>query len=487
MSLGQNVLKLATGRAAAAAVLFVTTPIIARMFLPEDFGIQEVFMAIMGVLGVAACLRYELSIPLGKSDKEASASFALSAVLCVIFALIVLVIVYFTKNYVAARFRSPALATYLWLLPIAIVMDGLRQALIYWMGYKERFGAIAWSGLAKAVIAGLTPIIWYFTYGRSAAALLAAIFTGGVAAVLILLVPSFPSLVVSIRDGGFRAVIRIARQHRKFPVYHVWSGLVNALSARMPTFFLGMISTKIVGYYALGNRVITLPTSLLGASIHQVLYPTAGKEYNRTGDISEIIRSIVKRLAQIGVFPMVAIGFCGASLFGFLFGKEWVEAGIYAQILSIFVLFQFITSPVTAVFSIKSYQEKGLIYNTSLATSRFIVLLLTGRMNNPRFTLGAYAIASFVVYLLAYAWLLRLSNVSVLWGLGLIVRYIFGSIALLLPTLFLIHSGYGIEAILVSLILATILYFLILCKVDRTIQTAVSSAFHRVKGALSRT
>lgn len=480
MSLGQNVLKLTTGRIAAAAVLFVTTPIIARMFLPEDFGIQEVFMAIMGVLGTVACLRYELSISLGRSDEEASASFALSAMLCVVFALIILVIVYFTRSYVAAKFRSPALATYLWLLPIAIVMDGLRQALLYWMGYKERFGTIAWSGLAKALIAGLTPIVWYFAYGRSAAALLAAIFTGGVVAVLILLIPSFSSLVVSIKDGGFRSVIRIARHHRKFPIYHAWSGLVNTLSARMPTFFLGMyFPTKIVGYYALGNRIITLPTSLLSASIHQVLYPAAGKEYNRTGDISEIIHSIVRRLAQIGIFPMVAIGFCGASLFGFLFGKEWVEAGIYAQILSIFVLFQFITSPVTAVFSIKSYQEKGLIYNASLAVSRFIALLLTGRLNNPRFTLGAYAIASFVVYLLAYAWLLKLSNVSVLWGLKIILKYVLGSVMLLLPTLFLIHARYSILIILISLLLATALYLLILCKVDTTIQTAISTVLHR--------
>jgi len=480
MSLGQNVLKLAVGRIASTAVLFAATPIIARMFIPEDLGIQEVFMAIMGVLGVVACLRYELSIPLGKDDKEAGASFALSIIICVVFALIILLVVHYTRSYVAMRFRSPALEGFLWLLPIAIAIDGLRQTLLYWMGYKERFGIMAWSGLAKSILAGLTPIIWYFAYGRSPAALVAAILAGSIVATLVLLFPLFPSLITSIKDSGFGAIVNIARRHKKFPVYHTWSGLVNVLSARMPTFFLGMyFPTKIVGYYSLGNRVITLPTTLLGASIRQVLYPAAGKEYNKTGDVAEIVRSIIRRLVQIGVFPIIAIGFCGASLFSFLFGEEWIEAGVYAQILSIFILPQFITSPVTAIFSVKSYQEKGLVYNVSLATSRFIVLLLTTRFNNPRVTLGAYAITSFIIYFLAYTWLLRLSNVSVQWGLKIIIKYISGSVVLLLPTFFLIHAGHGISVILISLFLETMLYFLILCKVDKTIQTAISAALHR--------
>jgi O-antigen/teichoic acid export membrane protein len=256
----------------------------------------------------------------------------------------------------------------------------------------------------------------------------------------------------------------------------------------MPTFFLGMyFPTKIVGYYSLGNRIVNLPATLLGDSIRQVLYPTAGKEYNRTGDIAEIVHGIVRRLVQIGIFPIMMIGFCGAPLFSFLFGAEWTEAGVYAQILCIFTLPQFITSPLTAIFSVKSYQEKGLIYNISLAASRFMALFLAGRLGDPRTTLAAYAITSSIIYFLTFVWLLRLGNVSAKWGLGILLKYISGSAMLLLPTLFLAHVGYGISLILISLFLETMIYVLILYKVDKTIQTSVSEALHKFRNILDRT
>lgn len=67
MSLGHNVLKLLSSKVATQVIALVTAPIIARLFLPEHFGVRQIFMSIAGVITVITCLRYELSIPLGKN------------------------------------------------------------------------------------------------------------------------------------------------------------------------------------------------------------------------------------------------------------------------------------------------------------------------------------------------------------------------------------------------------------------------------------
>lgn len=483
MSLGRNILKIFTNRVASSSILFVTMPIVARMFTPDDFGVRQIFISILGLLGVAACFRYELSIPLAKNDTEASASFALSAMISLILSLLMLAIIPFVKSQVASWFKSPDLELFLWLIPIGILMESLRRSLQYWAAYSMRFGIMAWSGFVSAAIAGLTPIAWYFIYGRSPAGLLAAIFSGGTIAILIFLITFFRVLIAGLKDCSFRSIIDIAKYYKKFPIYSTWGSFLNTLSRNMPTFILGLyFPLKIVGYYSLANRIITFPSSLLGTSIGQVFYPTAGKEYNKTGDISGLVRNTVRRLAQIGIFPMVAIGFYGAPLFGFVFGQNWVEAGIYAQILSIFLLSQFITSPITVIFAVKAYQDKELIYNIVLSSGRFLALFLASQMNNPRITLGAYAIISFTVYALTLAWLLRLSNISVKWGLKIMLKYIFGSAMLLLPTLFFVYRGHSIFTILASLVLETMLYVSILCKMDTSLQVQINAVFRSVKG-----
>jgi len=84
MSLGRNILKILSSKVAVQLITFATFPILARIFTPEVFGIRQVFSSIFAILAVICCLRYELSIPLGRDKKEAASSFLLSVFLTVL-------------------------------------------------------------------------------------------------------------------------------------------------------------------------------------------------------------------------------------------------------------------------------------------------------------------------------------------------------------------------------------------------------------------
>ena len=331
MSIGRNVLKLTTSKVAAQVIGFVTAPIIARLYAPEHFGVQQLFMSIAVVIGVITCLRYELSIPLGKDEKEASASFSftLSVLISLLFSAIVLATIPFGREKIAHWFKSPELKQLLWLLPISIFIGGFSKPLGYWAAREERFGAKAWASFGASLVSRAITIGWAVIIGASVAGLFAGYFASMIVGILLLLVFLSRKLISDIKNAhlDFGTLWAVAKHHKKFPIFTTWSGLLNSFSFQLPPMILGLYySTTVVGYYSLGYRLISLPMGLLGGSIAQVFFPTAAKEYNEKGTLSKIVSSMFKRLVQIGVFPMVALGFLGAPLFNFIFGDKWIEA-----------------------------------------------------------------------------------------------------------------------------------------------------------------
>ena len=470
MALGANVIKLLSSRIAAQVIGFATAPISARLFSPDDFGIRQIFVSIAGVIAVITCLRYELSIPLGRNEKEVSASFTLSLFFTLIFTLVVLAVVPVLKGKIAQWFKAPELKIFLGLLPIAVFIGGLGSSLRYWAAREGRFGAMAWSDFSSALGSRLAPIAWAVIIGASAAGLFAGYFAGAVVGILVLLIFLSRKLVSDIKNAhlNFEMLWTVAKRHKKFPIFSTWSGLLNTLSRELPTMVLGLyFSTTVVGYYSLGYRLVSLPMGLLGGSISQVFFPVAAKEYNEKGTLSQIVSNMFRRLVQIGVFPLVVLGFLGSILFGFVFGEKWIEAGVYSQILAAWLLFFFINSPLSSVFAILNRQGTNLFLNILTIFGRVAGLLVGGIIfGSPRWALGIFAAFSVFIIIGRLIWIMKLSNVSALWASKTILKYMALSCIILLPVKFISWIVEDSIIVLATTILATAFYIVVLLRIE---------------------
>jgi lipopolysaccharide exporter len=476
-SLGINIAKLVTSKVAAQAISIATVPIIARLYLPDAFGVRQIFISIASTIVVVSCLRYEISIPLGKDEKESSASLALSMLFTLVFTLAVLAVVPFLRGVIARRFNAPELKAFLWLLPAGVFLGGLRKSLNFWASREGKFGAMAWSAFGSALGTSSTTIVWALILGGTVAGLFAGYLAGAIFGVILLLLFLSRKIISDIRSArlDFATIRTIAKQHKKFPLFSTWSGLLNTVSAQLPPIILGLyFSTIVVGYYSLGHRLVALPMALLGSSVAQVFFPAASKEYNETGDLSGIVGEIFKRLVQIGVFPMVALGLLGAPLFAFIFGKNWTEAGVYAQILSGYLILQFISSPLSAVFGIFQRQGTLLIWNAGLVSSRLLLLALGSRAGKSRTALVLYTIISAIAYSLLLIWIFRRSGVSISWGLKLTLKYLSLSFLLLLPAVCLAGFGQAAHVILLGVAPAIIIYVYGIYRFDSGFRSAVT-------------
>lgn len=211
--------------------------------------------------------------------------------------------------------------------------------------------------------------------------------------------------------------------------------------------------------------------ALLGTSVAQVFFPAASKEYNDTGDLSGIVSKMFERLIQIGVFPMVALALLGGPLSAFIFGKNWTEAGVYAQILSAYVLFQFVSSPLSAVFAILQRQGTGLAITVALLLGRTLALLLGARIGGPRVALAAYSVASVSHYSFICYWVLRNSHVYLRPALKTLLKYVSLSCLILIPASLGAYIGRSTLAILPGFGFAVGIYLYGLYRFDHTFHT----------------
>ena len=67
----KNVSIMLTGAALGQSVSILLSPVLTRLFSPQQFGILSVYTAILTIIVVMASLRYEMTLPLAASDEDA--------------------------------------------------------------------------------------------------------------------------------------------------------------------------------------------------------------------------------------------------------------------------------------------------------------------------------------------------------------------------------------------------------------------------------
>ena len=60
------------GTAGAQALTVLALPLLTRIYSPEEFSLLAIYVAMLTMLSVVACLRLEIAIPLPDNDNEAA-------------------------------------------------------------------------------------------------------------------------------------------------------------------------------------------------------------------------------------------------------------------------------------------------------------------------------------------------------------------------------------------------------------------------------
>ncbi len=359
----KNVLTLITGSSIAQLIPFAAEPILSRIFTPAEFGIFEIYAAIVIMTGSVATARYEMAIILPRLENKAVNILGLSVFIVVAFSLFCLVVLLLTENYILGLINHIEFGKYLFYIPLGVFLVGINRSFLYWSLRQKYMKTISFSRITESAGKAGSSILFGFLRFSSFGLILGQII-GQAASAVILIYRFFATDRIKVRFFSLKNFARQAKEHAEFPKINLpltisemlqISGLIFVFALFVDTSTLGEISKAI--------RILLIPLTLIATSIAQVFYQKASQEFAKGIDISKSLKKIVSSLFLWSLPGFILFLFISPWLFGFVLGKEWTTAGEYARILSFWIFLKFIVSPVTIIPLIINKQRAYFILN----------------------------------------------------------------------------------------------------------------------------
>lgn len=470
-SFSTDVLKLVTGTTLAQVMVVLASPVLTRLYTPEAFGLLALFTSITKILSVVSCLRYEFAIMLPDREEEAANLLGLCLIVVTGISLLTVPLIWIGEGPFLALLNAESLADYIWFIPPFVFMTGIFLALNYWNSRSRHYGRLSMARMVSALtITGTQMGAGAVGLATGGSLISASVFGTSVATLILGWQIARDDLALLRREiswGGMKAgMIR----YKKFPLYESWSGLLNVASWQLPSFLLAAyFSTTVVGFYSIGFRLIQMPMDLVGGAIQQVFFQRAS-DAQKHGSLSVLTEGVFGVLLKIGLYPMLLLSMVGEDLFVLVFGSAWGEAGFYTQLLSVWALIWFITSPLSTIYMVQEKQGFGLKINIANFVTRLLALVAGGMLGSARIAILLFAISGIAVYGYLCLQLLSFSGVP----LRRTARIVLSNVALFVPAgaLILVLKYWGISPIIQIVVgsACALVYYLYTLKTDPQIK-----------------
>ena len=406
----RNVLTLMTGTTIAQAIPIAISPILTRIYTPEDFGLLALFVAITSIFGSIANGRYELAIMLPKKDEDAINIFALGFIITSFISLLLLVLVIVFNDYFTKLLNNDEIRLWLYFVPITVFFTGIYNILNYFNNRKKYYKDIANATIIKSIITAVIQLSVGFLKGG-----VSGLISGQLVSQMFANMRLFKNIVkdkILISKISKVKIIALAKRYKDFPKFSMWAILANTLSLHLTNILISSFySVATLGFYSLVQKVLGVPSSLIGSSIGQVFFQEATKEKQETGKAIKTFNKTVKKLVIVGLPSFGLFYFIVEDLFAFVFGEEWRIAGVYAQIVVPLFFIRFVVASVTVTNSIFEKQKISLFWQLSLLCFSILVIYISNLMQlNFISFLKIFTIVSVVHYIVLYYILFQVSK-----------------------------------------------------------------------------
>jgi len=403
----RHVLTLLTGTGLAQAIALAASPLLSRLFAPEDFGVFALFQSVVAVLAILATGRYELAVVLPASDDDAWQLLLLALSIAFGTTLLSLALVAFAGRWLAAEAGQASLAPWLYLLPLSVALTALVNTLGCWANRRRQYAQLAGNRVVQSA-GGTAATLGLGAAGWAAPGLLLGGAIGqGIAAALLAWQARGDR-----RPLHRRRLLALARGYRNFPRLNLPHALLDALQASALLAVLGVaFGSQVLGWYAFALRIARTPLAMLGASVGQVFQQRAAQVWNEGGDLAALARRTTAKLALIAA-PFAVLLLFAPPLFAWAFGADWREAGVQARILAPWMLLNFLTSPLSQLPLVVGRQGQALGFGIAYQVSMLLPCALAWAWRWDIGTALSWQSGASSAVLLAYgAWLQRLAGI----------------------------------------------------------------------------
>jgi O-antigen/teichoic acid export membrane protein len=408
----RNVLLIGGGTVFAQATNMLLSPIITRLYTPEDYGSLSVYSSILGLVTIVSSLKYEAAIPIADDDETAVNILLLCFIILIGFVFCMTIVIVFASNWIIRIFNIKDFNDFKFYLPLGLFLIGIYKIFTQWAFRKRNYVSISKTKYFQAISQNIVKIVFGLFHSDYTGLLLGTI-AGESMGITTLFTPFLKKDRQLLKTIELSKIKYGAKRYINFLRYTVLGQIFNASGTYLPPLLMSyLFDNQIVGYYGLAHAVVSLPMVVIGNSVSDVFYGEAVVLMKK--DIPELKRLVLKltgRIGLIALMPLIILFFWGPFLFSMVFGEAWRESGIYARIIVIFILFRFISAPIDKFYSIFEKQKIALFLNIVRAVFILIVFFLSRQLMLTSYLfLGLYSGAMSIIYIITFVLALKIIN-----------------------------------------------------------------------------
>lgn len=397
----KNVFTLVSGTSAAQIIPILISPVLTRIYSPDDFAVLGIFTSVTLVLSEVVSGKFEMAIMNSENELEQKRIVGLTIV-TILFctSILLLTFIFFYDDFYFLQVQG--FEKFKFVLILTIALTGFNKLQVFLNLKNKEYKNIAYAKVTRSLALSLLQLGMYFLN-----------YLGLIIGYVVAIIVEIFALIR--KKGSFYELPKIGElkntliRFKKYPIFEVPSSLLNIGAIQAPVFMIpNYFGSTFGGLYFQAFKVLTMPVSLVGSAVGQVFFEQGSVLKDDKSRFSELVLSLHKKLLLVAVIPFSVLFFFGNDLFGFVFGNAWRASGQFAVIMTPWLFFNFLTSPISFIVIIMEKQNLGFIFIFLMSSLRLIGLSLgIFYFNNLELTIIIFSTISAFSYIMYSSFLVR--------------------------------------------------------------------------------
>lgn len=407
----RQLMVLLSGTALVQLLGLALSPLVARLYGPASFGSLAAAAAVSTLLATLAPLALESAIVLVDSDHEAVELTSLIICMSLVVggmggAFLFSAIWLGNGVFSTSLLQSNPIG---WSLVVGVLSaaTSATQALSSLATRSQQFGVLTKSRVAQSVATQSLTVSFGFI-APTAISLGSCLVVGQLVALALMAMRWHTiSRGVSFSWPSWESAHGLIRRNRRYPLYTYPQAVLDSLRESSVVAALAAVAPGSLGQWSLVSRTIRGPLSILGSTVSQVFMPRVALAAKSGEPLAPMIRWVVLRLGLFGVASSVILSIAGPTMFTFVFGDAWWEAGHLAGLASPWIALTTLTIPFSYLAYVLKVNRLFLLLAGTYNVGVILICAMTGLFGSASALIAILSLAGSCAMGGILGWLLR--------------------------------------------------------------------------------
>jgi O-antigen/teichoic acid export membrane protein len=405
----KNSSTLLSGNVIGQAAAFAAYPVLTRIYSESDFGVFATYMTVCSILTLIGTGRYEESLVIAKDGREKSALLRFSLKWLTTFALLVFLALFFFRQTIFSSVKLSDISDFWLFIPVSVFIAGTVNLLNNLAVREKKFKTIAAANVVQNVSNAVSKLSFGCLSLTKFGLIASNIVALSAAAVMYLRVGALREMfrLRALRATPLRREFAVALKYKDFPIFNLARNLLNAFSINLPfLYLLGVFGSEKLGLYSLAFFVVSTPVNLVTGSFFNTFFEKISSSVREKVSIFQFIKDYWKGLC-IYILPCFILSFFVAEfVFGFVFGSQWTESGLYFKMLLPWYFLSLAVNPVFPLIIVLRKQKQTLIMDVFCLILRCAGLFAGVCLSDFKLGILLFSVAGILITFVYLFWII---------------------------------------------------------------------------------